>query len=140
MIMIMTENLEVRFKEIKNKIKLAAERAKRNDDEIKLVAVSKTHPSEILREALETGINIFGENKVQEAEDKILETGQEKAKWHLIGHLQSNKVRKAAKLFDVIHTIDSVELARRLERICKEEGRPVLSVLIQVDLGGEQTK
>jgi len=140
MINVMTENLEARFKEIKNKINLAAEKAKRNAGEIKLVAVSKTQPSEILRKALETGINIFGENKIQEAEDKILEIGQEKAEWHLIGHLQSNKARKAVKLFDVIHTIDSVELAERLERICKEEGRADLSVLIQVDLGGEQTK
>ena len=136
----MTENLETRLKKVKNKIKLAAEKSKRDAEEIKLVAVSKTHPSEILREAINAGISIFGENKVQEAEDKILEIGREKAEWHLIGHLQSNKARKAVKLFDVIHSIDSVELAEKLERICKEEKRSELPVMIQVDLAGEQTK
>lgn len=136
----MTENLATRFKEIKNKINLAAQRANLNADEIKLVAVSKNHSHGVLREALENGINIFGENKIQEAETKILEIGREKAEWHLIGHLQSNKARKAVKLFDFIHSLDSVELAERLERICIEEGRADLSVLIQVDLAGEQTK
>ena len=77
---------------------------------------------------------------MQEAEGKIAEIGREKAEWHLIGHLQSNKARKAVKFFDVIHTLDSIELAERLERICIEERRENLSVLIQVDLAGEATK
>lgn len=136
----MAENLKTRLERIKNSIKLAAERSNRNAEEIKLVAVSKTHPVETLRAAIEAGISVFGENKVQEAEEKILKIGQGAAKWHLIGHLQSNKARKAVKLFDVIHSVDSVELARRLERICKEENRSPLSVLAQVDLAGEETK
>lgn len=136
----MAENLEERVKNVKNKIKLAAEKSRRSAQEIKLIAVSKTHPSEILLEAIGAGLNIFGENKVQEAEKKILEIGREKAVWHLIGHLQSNKARKAVRFFDVIHTVDSIELAERLERICQEEGRTGISVLVQVDLAGERTK
>lgn len=136
----MAKNLAERFAEVKNRIKFAAEKAGRDADEIKLVAVSKTHPAEILLEAIEAGANILGENKVQEAESKIEKIGREKAEWHLIGHLQSNKARKAVKLFDWIHTLDSAELAERLERICIEENRAELNVLIQVDLAKEATK
>lgn len=126
--------------EVERRIEQAARRSGRNADEIKLVAVSKTHASEILQSAIAAGARVFGENKVQEAERKISEIGRGKAEWHLIGHLQANKARKAVKLFDVIHTLDSVELAERLERICIEEKRSELSVLAQVDLAGETTK
>ncbi len=115
-------------------------RSGRDPSEIKLVAVSKTHPVSLLREAIDAGISVFGENKVQEAESKILEIGRDAAEWHLIGHLQSNKARKAVQLFDCIQSVDSVELAERLERICSEEGREELSVFVQVDLAGEETK
>ena len=118
----------------------AAERAGRDPSEIKLVAVSKMHPVEVLREAISAGATVFGENKVKEAEGKIHELGRDSVEWHLIGHLQSNKVRKAVQLFDVIHSVDSLELARRLERVCEEENRERLSVLVQVDLAGEETK
>lgn len=133
---VLRENLA----EINLRIAESAKKAGRNADEIKLVAVSKTHPSAVLREAIAAGARILGENKVQEAESKIDEIGREAAEWHLIGHLQGNKARKAVKLFDVIHTLDSVELAERLERICKEENRAELKVLIQVDLANEATK
>ena len=136
----MTENLADRLAKVKRQIKLAAEKANRNADEIKLVAVSKTHGAETVKEAIEAGANVFGENKIQEAEAKILEIGREKAEWHLIGHLQSNKARKAVKLFDVIHSIDSLELAERLERICFEEDRSELKVFVQIDLARETTK
>ncbi|MEP6903873.1 MAG: YggS family pyridoxal phosphate-dependent enzyme [Actinomycetota bacterium] len=136
----MAENLAERLAKVREQIKLAAEKANRNADEIKLVAVSKTHPAETVREALKAGAGIFGENKVQEAEGKIVEIGREKAEWHLIGHLQSNKARKAVKLFDVIHSLDSRELAERLERLCLEENRPNLSVFVQIDLARETTK
>lgn len=126
--------------EIQKKIAESARKAGRSADEVKLVAVSKTHPSAVLREAIAAGAQILGENKVQEAESKIDELGRDAAEWHLIGHLQGNKARKAVKLFDVIHTLDSLELAERLERICKEENRTKLSVLIQVDLANEATK
>ena len=125
---------------ISSRIAEAATRSGRDASEIKLVAVSKTHPPGKLREAINAGIRIFGENKVQEAEWKIEEIGRDAAEWHLIGHLQSNKARKAVRLFDVVHSVDSVDLAKRLERLCGEEGRDRLSVLIQVDLAGEETK
>lgn len=125
---------------IMGRIANAADRSGRDPGEVKLVAVSKTHPPEILREAIAANVHVFGENKVQEAEGKIEEIGREAAEWHLIGHLQSNKARKAVQLFDVIHSVDSVDIAKRLERICGEEGREKLSVLIQVDLAGEETK
>lgn len=140
MIKEMTENLADRLTKVKGQIKSAAEKANRNADEIKLVAVSKTHGAETVKEAIEAGANVFGENKIQEAEAKILEIGREKAEWHLIGHLQSNKARKAVKLFDVIHSIDSLELAERLERICFEEDRSELKVFVQIDLARETTK
>ena len=136
MIDLMKENLA----EVRKKIADAARKANRNADEIKLVAVSKTHPAAKINEAIEAGAFVFGENKVQEAEGKIAEIGREKAEWHLIGHLQSNKARKAVKLFDVIHTLDSVELAEKLERICIEENRASLSVFAQIDLANEATK
>ncbi|MDQ3714339.1 MAG: YggS family pyridoxal phosphate-dependent enzyme [Acidobacteriota bacterium] len=125
---------------VKKRTEKAAQRCGRRADEIKLIAVTKTHSTKILRDAMAAGATVFGENKVQEAEEKIEELGKENLEWHLIGHLQSNKARKAVKLFDVIHTLDSVELAERLERICIEENRTSLSVLAQVDLANEQTK
>ena len=136
----MQSDLEANLAEVRRRIANAALRTGRNVDEIKLVAVSKTHPAETLRNVIAAGINVFGENKVQEAEDKIAEIGRDTAEWHLIGHLQSNKARKAVQLFDVIESIDSVELAERLERICEEESREELSVFVQVDLACEETK
>ncbi len=136
----MNETLAQRLAEIREQIARAASEANRNADEIKLVAVSKTHPAKNVGEAIAAGARVFGENKVQEAEGKIAEIGRENAEWHLIGHLQSNKARKAARLFDVIHTLDSVELAERLERICDEEGRAELSVFVQIDLAKETAK
>jgi PLP dependent protein len=135
--------LKANLASIRKKIELAATRSGREGreaGEIKLVAVSKTHPSKVLREAISVGCTVFGENKVQEAESKIIEIGRERAEWHLIGHLQANKARKAIQLFDVIHSLDSPELARRLERICIEENCDELSVFVQVDLAGEETK
>jgi pyridoxal phosphate enzyme (YggS family) len=126
--------------EVKKRIEKAAQKSGRNADEIKLIAVSKTHSTKVLRDAMAAGATIFGENKIQEAEEKIKELGEKNLEWHLIGHLQSNKARRAVKLFDVIHTLDSVELAERLERICIDENRTSLSVLAQVDLADEKTK
>jgi len=125
---------------VRQRIEQAAKRAGRNVNEIKLVAVSKTHPVEILREAIASGAAVLGENKIQEAEAKITELGRNAAEWHMIGHLQSNKARRAVQLFDVIQSVDSLELAERLERICIEDGRDELSVFVQLDLAGEKTK
>ncbi len=125
---------------IRRRIAEAATRAGRDPAEVKLIAVSKTHPAETLREAITAGASTFGENKVQEAESKVEEIGRDAAEWHLIGHLQSNKARKAVHLFDVIQSVDSLELAARLERICIDDDRDELPVFVQVDLAGEETK
>jgi pyridoxal phosphate enzyme (YggS family) len=133
-------DLKTNYHQILQRIADAASRSGRNAREIKLVAVSKTHPVSTIREAIDAGCSVFGENKVQEAESKISEIGRHAAEWHLIGHLQSNKARKAVQLFDMVHSVDSVELAERLDRICIEDGRVELPVLVQVDLAGEETK
>lgn len=132
--------LAERLDEIRGRIGTAARYTSREPKEITLVAVSKTHPVAVVREALAAGVTDLGENRIQEAESKILILGNQHARWHLIGHLQANKARRAVKLFDVIHTLDSVSLAHRLERACAEENRAELPVLIQVDLAGEATK
>jgi pyridoxal phosphate enzyme (YggS family) len=133
-------SLSERFEDVRGRIESCARRCHRLPEEITLVAVTKTHPVETLRSALRLGITDLGENRVREAEPKILELGRNTARWHLVGHLQANKARRAVKLFDVIHSIDSVSLAQRLDRICAEEGRAELPVLIQVDLAQEETK
>lgn len=133
-------SLGERIAEVRARLTAAAHRSNRPVDEITLVAVSKTHPGEAVREAIAAGLDNFGENRVQEAESKIPDVGRTAARWHLIGHLQSNKARRAVELFDCIHSLDSPELAQRLNRICNELEREQLPVLIQVDLGQETTK
>ena len=129
-----------RIQEVQARLIAAAAGSDRRADEITLVAVSKTHPAEAVRESIAAGLDNFGESRVQEAESKIPAVGRTAARWHLIGHLQSNKARRAVELFDCIHSLDSADLARRLNRICDELNRPELPVLIQVDLGHEATK
>src|SRR5687768_4583780 len=129
-----------RFENVRARIKAAAVRASRAPDEIKLIAISKTHGAAIVLEALAAGVTDLGENRVQEAESKINEIGRDAARWHLVGHLQTNKARRAVELFDVIHSIDSVTLLEKLERLCIEIERRELPVLVQVDLAGELTK
>ena len=129
-----------RLARVRRSIETSASRAGRDPGEIKLIAVSKTHPSETLRQAIKAGVSDLGENRVQEADEKISELGRDSARWHLIGHLQANKARRAVALFDLIHSLDSVSLARRLDRLCAEAGRDELSVMIQVDLAGEAAK
>lgn len=135
-----TTSLIERIERVRARIREAARRSGRSPDEITLVAVSKTHPVQAIQDALSAGLTDFGENRVQEAETKIPVIGREIAKWHLIGHLQSNKARRAVELFDVIHSLDSASLAHRLDRMCEEINRATLPVLIQVDLGHEATK
>lgn len=132
--------LQGRIHLIKDSIAAASKRAGRRESDITLVAVSKTHPADLIKEAIQLGITEFGENRVQEAESKISEIGRKSLRWHLIGHLQANKARKAVNLFDVIHSIDSVTLVERLDALAIEAERSDLEVLVQVDLGGELTK
>ena len=134
------ETLSERIASVRQRIEAAAQRSNRLPEEITLIAISKTHPAELLRSALALGVTDLGENRVQEAEGKIVELGRAAARWHLVGHLQSNKTRRAVQLFDCIHSLDSVSLAQRLDRLCITEGRAELRVLIQIDLGGEATK
>ena len=139
--MVSVENdLQSRLDSVRARIAGCLHRSNRAPEEITLVAVSKTHPPERLQEAIAVGVTDLGENRVQEAGPKIAEVGRDAARWHLIGHLQTNKARKAVTLFDVIHSLDSVSLARRLEQACTDERREELRVLIQVDLAGEETK
>jgi pyridoxal phosphate enzyme (YggS family) len=134
------ESLGERFTNIKTRINRALERSNRSEGDVTLIAISKTHPVPVIQDLIALGATDLGENKVQEAELKIREVGRERARWHLVGHLQTNKAKRAVKLFDVIHSLDSVELALRLDRLCMEEEVASLSVLVQVDLGLEETK
>ena len=127
---------------VRDRIARAASRARRRPEEITLVAVSKTHPPEAVREAFAAGIRHFGENKVQEAEPKVAALADLRAEglvWHLVGHLQSNKARLAAALFDRVDSVDDAKLLRRLEKAA-EERRKTIPVLAQVRLGDEETK
>ncbi len=137
----MTEGqLGARLTQIRAQIDAAAQKCGRLPHEVALIAISKTHPASIVSEAIQLGVTDIGENRVQEAEQKITEVGRNAARWHLVGHLQANKARRAVQLFDFVHSLDSLDLARRLDRLCDEEGRADLPVLIQVDLGHEETK
>jgi pyridoxal phosphate enzyme (YggS family) len=134
------EALRARLLEVRRRIERAADRSRRAACEVTLIGVSKTQPAEMVQLALSANLGDFGENRVQEADAKITWIGREAARWHLIGHLQANKARRAVMLFDLIHSLDSIALAQRLDRLCAEEGRAELPVLIQVDLAGEETK
>jgi pyridoxal phosphate enzyme (YggS family) len=134
------DQLGVRLARIRAQIEAAALKCGRLPQDVTLIAISKTHPASLVRAAIELGATDVGENRVQEAEQKINEVGRNATRWHLVGHLQANKARRAVQLFDVIHSLDSLELARRLDRLCGEEGRENLPVLIQADLGHEETK
>ena len=135
-----TKDLSSRIDAVRQRLETAARRCNRSTDEITLIAISKTQPTEMLRAAIDLGITDLGENRVQEAEAKIVELGREAARWHLVGHLQENKARRAISLFDIIHSLDSVSLAQRLDRLCVSEGRDELPVLVQINLGGEESK
>ena len=137
----MTEpQLGERLARIRSEIEAAALKCGRLPHEVTLIAISKTHPASLVREAIVLGATDIGENRVQEAEEKINEVGRNAARWHLVGHLQANKARRAVQLFDLIHSLDSLDLARRLDRLCIEESRDELPVMVQVDLGHEETK
>jgi hypothetical protein len=125
-----------RLWEVRSRIERAAARAGRRADQITLLAVTKIFPASAIQEAYAAGLRDFGENYVQEFEGKLAEVSRlEGARFHLIGHLQSNKARRAAEIFQVIETLDSAKLARRLD----EGGRP-LEVMLEVKLSQEQAK
>lgn len=123
---------------VMERIERSARGAGRDPREVKLVAVSKTVEAARIREAIEAGVSRLGENYVQEAQKKIEEI-EKPVSWHFIGHLQSNKARHAVRLFDVIHSLDSIPLAEELNRRAEQAGAS-MSVLIEVNLSGELTK
>jgi pyridoxal phosphate enzyme (YggS family) len=123
---------------VEERIARACARAGRAREDVKLVAVSKTFPAEFVDEAIAAGITDIGENRVQEARDKKpLVRGS--VRWHLIGHLQTNKAKDAVKLFDVIEAVDSLDLAEKLARAAEGQGKTI-DVMLQVNIGDEAQK
>jgi hypothetical protein len=128
------DNLQV----VRERVARAASAAGRKPSDVRLVAISKTFPVEAVRAAIEAGQLDFGENRVQEALQKMHAAADTGVRWHLVGHLQTNKARKAAA-FACIHSIDGLELLRRIDKAAAEAGTGP-DVLIQADLAGEETK
>jgi pyridoxal phosphate enzyme (YggS family) len=123
---------------VTERIEKAAQNAGRNSKDIRLVAVSKTVETDRVREAIEAGVTILGENYVQEAQKKIEDIGKPMS-WHFIGHLQTNKAKVVVRLFDVIHSVDSVALAEELNRRAQQANQKI-PIMIEVNLSGETTK
>ena len=131
-----------RIAAIRQRIAAAAARAGRSADEITLIAVTKTHPLPSIEQVLRAGLRDLGENRVQEAEEKV---GAVEAagpvRWHLIGHLQRNKARRAVQIFAMIHSVDNLRLAETLSRVAAEEGAAEpLPILLQLNVSGEESK
>lgn len=133
MLMSIAENIA----RVRERVQAAARRAGRDPGEITLMAVSKTVEPERIRQAYEAGVRVFGENRVQEFERKVPDLrGLAGAEWHLIGHLQSNKAKRAAELFGAVDSVDSLKLARKLDEAAEDP----LPVLVEVNIGGEEAK
>ena len=126
-----------RLQEVRRHLEAAAAKSGRPGAEVDLIAVSKTHPAEAVREAMREGLLHFGENKVQEARGKIEEIGR--GSWHLIGHLQTNKAREAVRLFDFIDSVDRLDLGQELDRRAEALGK-TQNILLQVNVAAESTK
>jgi len=134
----MVLSIEDNLKKVRESVARAAVRSGRRSDDIKIVLVSKTHPTSYIQEAYDLGIKKFAENKVQEAAAKIPLLPPD-IEWHLVGHLQTNKTKTAAENFSVIQSIDSIKLATKLE-LDSAELNKIIDVLIQLNLAGEETK
>src|SRR5215472_3229866 len=128
------ENLE----KVREQIAQAAAKAGRTAGDIELVAITKTHPPEKVRQAAEAGQTLFGESRVQEARAKIPELPSN-LHWHFVGHLQKNKIRHALPLFEMFHSVDSLALAEQIDRIADEDGTHA-RVLLEVNVSGEGSK
>jgi pyridoxal phosphate enzyme (YggS family) len=131
------QDISSRLATIQSEIDSAAQRAKRDSSEIEIIAVSKTQLEPTIREAMQAGLTLFGENKVQEARGKIESLGR--GVWHLIGHLQSNKAKDAVRLFDSIDSVDRLDLAEEINHRADALGK-TQNVLLQVNIAGESTK
>jgi pyridoxal phosphate enzyme (YggS family) len=135
----MADEIRERLAVVKERIELAAQRAGRTGADVTLVAVSKTVEAAVIQRAVDAGVRDLGENRVQEALRKAPQVSGSGLRWHLIGHLQSNKARSAVATFDTIHSVDSVELARGLDRVAGQIGRRP-RVLAQLKVSEEATK
>jgi PLP dependent protein len=131
--------LKDRLEQVHARIKKAADACNRPLDSIHLIAVSKTMPAEVVKEAIEAGVTDLGENYIQEARDKISALAASDVNWHYIGHLQSNKAKYAVRLFDLIHSVDSLKLARELNKYAQKNDK-IQSILVQVNVAREDTK
>jgi pyridoxal phosphate enzyme (YggS family) len=131
--------LKQRLEQIRQRIRQAAESSNRDAASVRLVAVSKTIAADIVKEAIKAGVTILGENYVQEAREKFKALVQYPVSWHFIGHLQSNKAKYAVRLFDLIHSVDSIKLARELD---KQAGKldKIQQILVQVNISAEDSK
>lgn len=133
------ETIAQRVQSVLSAIRSAAEKAGRRPDDIRLVAATKTVTADRIREGIGAGLSILGENRVQEALPKIEALAQAPVQWHFIGHLQRRKVRSVVGMFELIHSVDSLELAQEIDRRAGEAGRPQ-DILLEVNIGGETTK
>jgi pyridoxal phosphate enzyme (YggS family) len=131
--------LKQRLEQVRERIRQACESCGRETESVRLVAVSKTIAADVVREAIEAGVTILGENYVQEARDKFKTLVQYPVSWHFIGHLQSNKAKYAVRLFDLIHSVDSLKLARELDKQAAKVDK-IQQILVQVNISGEDTK
>lgn len=134
----MKSDLTDNLRQLHGRIAAACELAERHTDDISVVAVTKTHPAALIRSAVALGLREIGENRVQEAEEKIIELGPI-ARWHMIGHLQTNKVKKAVELFDVIQSVDSLRLAQEINKRAGEIER-VIECYVEINSSGESQK
>lgn len=136
---IMAVNIPENIARVQERIAAACARSNRRREEVRLVAVSKTHPAESVRAAFAAGLRDFGENRVQEAQSKRPPLADLEITWHMLGHLQSNKARLARELFQWVHSVDSLYLANKLAQAAASDAAR-LPVLIEVNLGGEASK
>lgn len=125
---------------VRERIEEAARRAERHPNEVALMAVTKTHPPERIREAYAAGLRLFGENRIQEFAGKVSALAHlSEANWHMIGHLQTNKAAKAAELFHAVDSVDSVKVAEKLDAAARSQNKK-LGILIEINVGGEAAK
>ena len=134
-----TKNIQDNVRLVRDKIRRAAERTGRSPDRVRLIAVTKSVPVQYIQQAIEAGATIVGENRLQEAIPKMGSIGRLAVNWHFIGRLQRRKVKAVVGSFDVIHSVDSLELAREIDRRAREAGLQQ-TILLEVNLGGEPSK
>ena len=134
----MHNTIEENLKEVQGRIRNSCERVGRNPAEITLIAATKNVPPDRIKEAVKCGIKIIGENRVQEALSKY-ESIKESVRWHMIGHLQTNKVKKAIELFEMIQSVDSMRLAEEIQKRASNAGK-VMDILVEVNTSQEETK